>query len=433
MSKDLPPETSTHAAPIEVPGNPDLSATAAAHKGWRNPEVLLIFMAAAMPLSFSTWMALLNNFSVEMADFTGREIGILQSLREIPGFMAFTAIFVLIILREQTFALISLLVLGIGVAISGYFPTVVGLYCTTVLMSIGFHYFETMQQALSLQWVKKERTAMVMGRQLSAKSLSSLVMFGIVWAMLELLDVEYRYVYLFGGALTVIAALFAWMAFPKFADAHPQTKKLILRKRYWLYYALTFMSGARRQIFTVFAGFLMVEKFGYDAATITLLFLLNHAINMVMAPKIGKLIGKWGERKALTFEYIGLFIVFVSYAFVESDKMAGALYVIDHLFFAMAIAIKTYFQKIADPGDISSTAGVSFTINHIAAVFIPVVFGMLWLISPSAVFLAGAAMAAVSLILALNVPDDPEPGNEVVMGYRSGVPARAARALRPAE
>ncbi|MFC4237067.1 MFS transporter [Thalassospira xianhensis] len=428
MSKDLPPETSTHAAPIEVPGNPDLSATAVAHKGWRNPEVLLIFMAAAMPLSFSTWMALLNNFSVEMADFTGREIGILQSLREIPGFMAFTAIFVLIILREQTFALISLLVLGVGVAISGYFPTVVGLYCTTVLMSIGFHYFETMQQALSLQWVKKERTAMVMGRQLSAKSVASLVMFGIVWAMLELLNVEYRYVYLFGGALTVIAAVFAWMAFPKFADAHPQTKKLILRKRYWLYYALTFMSGARRQIFTVFAGFLMVEKFGYDAATITLLFLLNHAINMVLAPKIGKLIGKWGERKALTFEYIGLFIVFVSYAFVENDKLAGALYVIDHLFFAMAIAIKTYFQKIADPADISSTAGVSFTINHIAAVFIPVAFGMLWLISPSAVFLSGAAMAAVSLILALNVPHDPEPGNEVVMGYKSHQPM-----LRPAE
>ncbi len=245
MSKEpIIPEASNHAAPIgEVSGTngPD----APVYKGWRNPEVLLILMAAAMPLSFSTWMALLNNFSVEMADFTGREIGILQSLREIPGFLAFTAIFVLLILREQTFALLSLLVLGIGVAISGYFPTVIGLYCTTVLMSIGFHYFETMQQALSLQWVKKERTALVMGQQLSAKSISSLVMFGIVWVMLEVFNVEYRYVYLFGGALTIIAALFIWGAFPKFSDAHPQTKKLILRKRYWLYYALTFMSGAR--------------------------------------------------------------------------------------------------------------------------------------------------------------------------------------------
>ena len=419
MSKEIIPEASNHAAPIGDASDAPNAGTTPVHKGWRNPEVLLIVMAAAMPLSFSTWMALLNNFSVEMADFTGREIGILQSLREIPGFLAFTAIFVLLILREQTFAVISLLVLGIGVAISGYFPTVIGLYCTTVLMSIGFHYFETMQQALSLQWVRKDRTAMVMGRQLSAKSVSSLVMFGMVWVMLEVFAVEYRYVYLFGGALTVLAALFVWGAFPKFADAHPQTKKLILRKRYWLYYALTFMSGARRQIFTVFAGFLMVEKFGYDAATITLLYLLNHVINMFLAPKIGKMIGKWGERRALVFEYAGLFIVFVSYAFVENHILAGGLYVIDHMFFALAIAIKTYFQKIADPADISSTAGVSFTINHIAAVFIPAAFGLLWLISPGAVFLAGAAMAFVSLVLALNVPHDPEPGNEVVRGYKS--------------
>lgn len=419
MSEEIIPEANNHAAPLGDVA--DGKNTAPVHKGWRNPEVLLIFMAAAMPLSFSTWMALLNNFSVEMADFTGREIGILQSLREIPGFLAFTAIFVLLILREQTFAVISLLLLGIGVAVSGYFPTVIGLYCTTVLMSIGFHYFETMQQALSLQWVKKERTAMVMGRQLSAKSISSLVMFGIVWLMLEIFGVEYRYIYLFGGALTIMAGIFVWGAFPKFADAHPQTKKLVLRKRYWLYYALTFMSGARRQIFTVFAGFLMVEKFGYDAGTITLLYLLNHAINMVIAPKIGRMIGKWGERRALTFEYAGLFIVFVSYAFVENHVIAGGLYVIDHLFFALAIAIKTYFQKIADPADISSTAGVSFTINHIAAVFIPAAFGLLWLLSPSAVFLAGAAMAIMSLILALNVPHDPEPGNEVVHGHKSTV------------
>jgi len=420
MSKEIIPEASNHAAPLgDASDAPNNASTAPVHKGWRNPEVLLIVMAAAMPLSFSTWMALLNNFSVEMADFTGREIGILQSLREIPGFLAFTAIFVLLILREQTFAVLSLLVLGIGVAISGYFPTVIGLYCTTVLMSIGFHYFETMQQALSLQWVRKDRTAMVMGRQLSAKSISSLIMFGMVWVMLEVFAVEYRYVYLFGGALTILAALFVWGAFPKFADAHPQNKKLILRKRYWLYYALTFMSGARRQIFTVFAGFLMVEKFGYDAATITLLYLLNHVINMFLAPKIGKMIGKWGERRALVFEYAGLFVVFVSYAFVENHILAGGLYVVDHLFFALAIAIKTYFQKIADPADISSTAGVSFTINHIAAVFIPAAFGLLWLISPGAVFLAGAAMAFVSLVLSLNVPHDPEPGNEVIRGYKS--------------
>ena len=91
-----------------------------------------------------------------------------------------------------------------------------------------------------------------------------------------------------------------------------------------------------------------------------------------------------------------------------------ALYLIDHALFAIAISMKTYFQKIADPADISPTAGVAFTINHIAAVFIPVLFGIIWLWSPAAVFLAGAAMAAVSLVLARMVPTDPFDGNEFI-------------------
>jgi len=163
----------------------------------------------------------------------------------------------------------------------------------------------------------------------------------------------------------------------------------------------------------VFAGFLMVEKFGYSAADITLLFLINYAFNWLFAKKIGRLIGHFGERNALIFEYVGLILVFVGYAFAETALIAGSLYVIDHLFFALALAIKTYFQKIADPADMASTAGVSFTISHIAAVVIPVTFGLIWLVSPASVFLAGAAMALVSLVLAFNIPAQPDEGNEV--------------------
>ena len=181
---------------------------------------------------------------------------------------------------------------------------------------------------------------------------------------------------------------------------------------YWLYYALTFMGGARRQIFVVFAGFLMVEKFGFAASEIALLFLLNHLINTWAAPRIGRLVARWGEQRALTLEYVGLIVIFVSYAFVELAWVAGLLYVLDHLLFAMAIAIESYFKKIADPRDIASTAGVSFTINHIAAVVIPVVFGFIWMESHGAVFLMGAAMAFASLLLARLVPAVPAVGME---------------------
>ena len=385
---------------------------------WRAPEMLLLLIGGAAALSFSTWMALLNNFSVERAAFTGVEIGTLQSLREIPGFLAFTAVFVLLILREQPFVLLSLALLGAGTALTGFFPTVVGLYLTTVLMSIGFHYCETLQQSLALQWVGKDRAPIVLGRVIAAASFASLGAYALIWAAFEIADLDYLVVYGIGGGVTVAVAVFAWFAYPRFPQKVEQHKTLILRRRYWLYYALTFMAGARRQIFIVFAGFMMVEKFGYSVGNITMLFLINYAANIWLAPAIGRFIKTWGERRALTIEYLGLIVIFTSYAFVESAVLAAVLYVLDHLFFAMAIAIKTYLQKIADPRDIAPTAAVSFTINHIAAVVLPVLLGLVWLISPAAVFLTGTGFAIGSLMLTLLIPPRPEPGNETLLRPR---------------
>ncbi|MEH6473583.1 MAG: MFS transporter [Halopseudomonas sp.] len=388
---------------------------------WRRPEMLLYLMAAAMPISFGVWQALLNNFAIERAAFGGVEIGILQSLREIPGFLAFGAVLLLVFIREQTLALTSLLLLGVGTAATGFFPSEVGLYCTTVLMSIGFHYYETINQSLSLQWFDKQHAAHKLGQLVAIRSFAGLIGFGLVWLALELFGIEMEAVYLLGGGITIAITLACWWAFPHFPEKVEQHKTLILRRRYWLYYALTFMGGARRQIFVVFAGFLMVEKFGFSAAEISIMFLVNGALNMVFAPKIGKLIGRWGERKALTLEYIGLIAVFTAYAFVSDPWIAVGLYILDHLLFSLAIAQKTYFQKIADPKDMAATAGVAFSINHIAAVALPALYGLLWLISPAAVFLTGAAMGAVSLVLARLVPYRPEPGCEVQWPNRSAV------------
>ena len=377
-----------------------------------NPISLLILMSIAMPIAFNAWAALLNNFVVEKAAFTGIEIGILQSLREVPGFLAFTMVFVLLVIREQVFAVFALALLGLGVAITGFFPTVFGLYFTTVLMSIGFHYFEAVKQSLSLQWLSKEEAPQVLGRLIAIGSLTSLIVYASLWVLLEMFQASYLVNFFIAGGLCMILALAMYFVFPVFPAKTIQNKNLILRKRYWLYYLLTFLSGARRQIFMVFAAFLMVEKFGYSASQVTLLFLINYAFNWLFAEKIGQLIGKFGERKALTLEYVGLILVFVAYGLVDNATLAAGLYILDHMFFAMAIAISTYFQKIADPRDMASSAGVSFTINHIAAVIIPAVLGMVWIWSHSLVFYIGACFALASLIAAQYIPKVPSPGYE---------------------
>jgi len=383
---------------------------------WRSPEMLLLLMAAAAPLSFATWEALLNNFALERAAFTGKEIGILHSLREVPGFLAFSVVLLLLLMREQMLAYVSLALLGLGTVLTGWFPSVVGLYATTVLMSVGFHYYYTLETSLTLQWVEKSRTPEMLGRLIAAGSLASIVAFGLVWLAYDVLDLDFRWIYLIGGGITLLIAVAVARAYPRFTGNVRQNKNIVLRRRYWLFYALEFMSGARRQIFMVFASFLLVEKFGMDVAAISTLFLLNALITTYLAPKVGRLVGRIGERRALLLEYGGLVFVFTAYAFVNSVGLAATLYVLDHLFFALAIALRTYLQKIADPADIAATAGVTTTINHIAAVLLPAALGFLWLVSPAAVFLCGTAMALVSLVLSMNVPTAPEPGNEVVIG-----------------
>lgn len=381
-----------------LPQNKALVTIMSKTKHWQTPFIFLVVASIVMTTTFAAWMAMLNNFAIEKAAFTGAEIGTLQSLREIPGFLAFTAVFVLLVLSEQVFALVSLCVLSIGVALTGLFPSIYGLYATTVLMSIGFHYYETINTSLSLQWFKKDATAEKLGQLMSIKSASSLVCYALIWLGFSFFATSYQFLYLFFGLTGLLLTLWLAVVMPKFEVKHVQHKKIILRKRYSLYYLLTFLAGARRQIFVVFAGFLMVEKFGYSVQQITVLYMINHIINFFLAPKIGAWIARVGEKRALTIEYLGLAIVFVGYAIVESANVAALLYVIDHLFFAMAIALKTYFQKIADPKDIASNSAVSFSINHIAAVVIPASFGLIWLYDHSLVFYAGAAIAVASLL-----------------------------------
>ena len=406
---------------------------------FQQPHILLMITAAAMPISFITWSTLINNFAVEQSAFTGREIGILQSLREVPGVLSFLVVYLLLVFNEQRLALVTLALLGIGTAMTGYLPSVMGLYFTTCLASIGFHYYETCNQSLAMQWLDKKTAPEMLGKiygfAAMAQVMTLLAIFIAVMVLSPQLGISeiieggafpagqfgYQIMYLVAGAVTVGLALVGLFGFPLFKATNPQRKSIVLRSRYWLYYALIFMSGARRQIFVVFAGFLMVEKFGYSIGQISLLFLANAVMNIWLAPIIGKMIGRIGERAALIIEYIGLILVFTAYAFVESAAIAAGLYIIDHMFFAMAIAIKTYFQKIADPADFAGTASVSFTINHIVAVGLPAAFGLLWLISPAAVFLSGAGMAAISLLLAFNVPRHPDQGQEVVFGHRGAV------------
>lgn len=385
---------------------------------WRRPTTLLFVMAICMPIAFNGWFALLNNFVIEVAQFDGADIGLLHTVREIPGFLAVGVIAIILFVREQVLGLISLVMLGIATMLTGWFPSLGGILMITLLSSIGFHYYETVNQSLQLQWLPKDRAPQMLGWLIATGSASTLVVYGLIVLLWETFDLSYNLVFMTAGGVTTAIALLCLLVYPQFDSPTPQNKKLILRRRYWLYYLLQFMAGARRQIFVVFAGFMMVERFGFDVHEVTGLFLINLVINILVAPLLGRFVAYFGERRTLVIEYTGLTLVFALYGgiywFGWGVLLAACLYVVDHVLFALALALKTYFQKIADPADIAPTAAVAFTINHIAAVFLPVLLGLLWVVSPALVFVLAALMALLSLGLSCLIPRHPSPGNETI-------------------
>jgi predicted MFS family arabinose efflux permease len=362
----------------------------------------LIVLTIASVVGLQAWMILFNNFAVEVAGLNGRHVGVIQSVREIPGFLALLAVYVMLVIREHRLSALSIVLLGLGTAAAGFFPTYLGLACTTIIMSFGFHYYETTNQSLTLQYFDRTTSPLVFGRLRSLGAAANIAAGLLIFLLGGFM--EYRGMYLVVGGMVTVAGLWALFQDPTHSDVAPQHRRMIFRRRYALYYFLTFMAGARRQIFIAFAVFLLVKVFDFSVREVTILFMVNNLVNYFLSPMIGRAILRFGERKVLSVEYAGLVLVFLVYAFSHSRVVVIVAYIIDHVLFNFAIAIRTYFQKIGDPQDIAPSMAVGFTINHIAAVVMPVVGGILWMVDYRIPFIAGAAMSVVSLLAVQKIP-----------------------------
>ena len=364
----------------------------------RNPMFwYLVVLTISSTAGLQTWTTLFNNFAVDVAGLQGNHVGMIQSIREIPGFLALLAMYVMLVIREHRLSAISILILGAGLAATGFFPTFAGIAITTLISSFGFHYYETTNMSLTLQYFKKDESPWVFGKLTSLAAATSIGIGLLIWGMTSFLD--FTQVYLVVGVLIAIAGLWALLTRdPSNVNIIPQRKQMVLRKKYWLFYFLTFMAGARRQVFIAFSVLLLVQKFQYTVQEVTILFIINNTINYFLSPLVGKSIIRFGERKVLSLEYLSVIFLFTAYATTDSKLLVAFIYILDQIFFTFAIAIRTYFQKVGDPRDIAPSMAVGFTINHLAAVFLPAIGGMLWVIDYRIPFFAGAAMGVVSLL-----------------------------------
>ena len=354
--------------------------------------MILVICASA---GFQGWMALFTNYAKEVVGVNGFQIGLSQAIREIPGFLSFTAIYLLFIFKEHRLSAWSVILLGIGVGITGFFSSLSGLLTTTFIMSVGFHFFETTNKSLTVQYFTTSESPVVFARLRGYGALANIVVGLIIWGLSFFLP--YLYTFLILGVFICISGISMLFIDPANKELPHQEKKLVFKKKYWLYYVLNFLSGTRRQIFTVFAIFLLVEHYHLGLSTVTGIYVVNYALTYLLNPQISKALNKYGERVVLSLESASLVVLFLGYAFINNVWIVVGLYLMDSIFFNFSIGLNTYLQKTADPEDLGSSTAVGFTINHISAVIIPLFGGVLWMLNWRLPFFIGTGFAILSL------------------------------------
>ncbi len=404
---------------------------------YRSTLTVIILNSVLMALTFRVYQSLFNNFAVEELGVEAAQMGMIQSVREIPGLLGFLAGFLALFLLEMRIAGLSVILLGVGIFLTGVVESMAGLIGATLLMSVGFHFFSSGNSSALLLMVGKEEAPKILGRLNSYRALATLVGSAVIFLTLDRLG--YRTVFQIIGAIAFVGGI-VLLPFGK-QDVRSQRKerRMKLRRDYWLYYLLHFLGGSRRHIFTTFATFLLVREYRVTPQVITLLFLINSLIGTYLHQAFGKIVAQYGERKVMTVNFSLLIVIFLGYAFVPLIKALAAptflvpelvlgewvifptlsatpalitlllFFIIDQILFGFNISLQSYFQKIAlTPEDITTNISIGQTINHLAAVVVPLAGGLVWAaVGSQFTFSVGVLIAILSLWLTqyMRTPD----------------------------
>jgi hypothetical protein len=235
-------------------------------------------------------------------------------------------------------------------------------------------------------------------------ALANILVGFIIWALSFFMP--YKFTFLLLGVAIAVSGTSMLFSNPVKKEIPFQHKKLVFRKKYWLFYVLNFLSGTRRQIFTVFAIFLLVDRYNLSLRIVTGIYVINYALTYLLNPQISKALNKYGERIVLSLESASLIVLFLGYAFISNVWIVVGLFIMDSIFFNFSIGLNTYLQKTADPEDLGSSTAVGFAINHISAVIIPVFGGALWMLNWRLPFLLGTGFTILSLYFTQMITTD---------------------------
>jgi hypothetical protein len=333
----------------------------------------------------------------------------MEALREVPGFLTAITAGTLVALAESRVAGLGLFIAGVGIGLTGRMPDYWSLVGITVLWSVGFHLYAAMAPAITLTLAKGEEGGRHLGRMGAVGSMATLAGLGVAWLMKRFFPaLPYDGYFLLAGASIVVGGLLC-MALGHHAASGEKRARLILRKEYGLFYLLTFLEGCRRQIFLIFASYTLIYVYKVPLQQMLTLQLVNAVLITVTAPAMGRWVDRAGERKPLTFYGIGLIAVFLGYATIPNRELLFVLFLLDNVLTTFSVGFTTYLNRIVRKGELAPCTAMGTTMNHIAAVTVPIGGAWLWerFGNYQIPFWVGVFVAVVSFVATRRLPHGP--------------------------
>ena len=337
-----------------------------------------------------------NNFIANDIGVRPGQLGVIESIREIPGFLSAFIAALTMQIPSPVLASLALLIMSAGIAAFSQVHTVSALIFWAVFWSVGFHCWAPLQPAMVLGLTEDTGKGKRLGQIWRVGNAAALVGMGLI-AVIGRQDIL-RSMFPVSGATIAVAA------FTLFFVSREATKgrmpRLAVKRKYGLYYALTFFQGCRKQIFVTFAIFALVRVYDTSVRVVARLMTINKIANLIFAPVIGRTVDKIGERKALSICYAALTAIFLGYALSHNRRILYVLYCLDSFVFMFSIAQTTYLNKIAPPEDVRPALSMGVTMDHVASVIVPVVGGLLWEVLGhyEVIFFGGVVIALTSLL-----------------------------------
>jgi MFS family permease len=369
----------------------------------------LALTVAMVGFALSLQVGLNPNFVAQTMAITGEQQGMLEGSRESCGIIALGVLALLTGMSEPRIGVFMLVLMSAGLSAYSAVPSFGWLVMASFIWSQGFHVWVPLPGSMAMALGDRGKEGKAMGTLGAAGAIGSASAIALALG-LHLLGLTVRPMFLLAGAAGLAAAFFC-SRIPK--DIKAPGARLIIRKKYWLYYVLQFLEGWRKQIFIAFAGFMLVREYGTPLWLMLVLALITQTLGWFVAPLTGRIIDKLGEKKVLLFYYATMAIVCGCYARIQHAYVLYGLYVADSVLFSCNMALTTYVGRLAPREEHTATLSAGVAANHVAAVMMPLVGGVLWkLYGYQWAFYMGAVMAVVTLVPVMMLPRAGKPGRE---------------------